>query len=105
MALTFNEIPEAISQINEKLQNLESLIRSNSSTSEKEDQLLTIEEAGKFLNLKKATIYGLVCRRAIPCLKPGKKLFFSKQALNKWIVDRNQKSIYDFDLGNKKRGK
>lgn len=105
MAITFNEIPEAISLLNEKLENIESLIRSSISPKESEDKLLTLEEAASMLNLKKSTIYGLVCKREIPCLKPGKKLFFSKQALNTWIMDRHRKTIFDLGLGQIKKGK
>jgi excisionase family DNA binding protein len=56
------------------------------------DQLLTIEEAAAFAHLSKATLYGLVSRSEIPCMKKGKRLYFSKQELTTWIKSGRKKT-------------
>ncbi len=55
--------------------------------------LLDIDEAASFLILKKPTIYGLVCHSKIPCMKKGKKLYFSRQELTEWLKQGKKKTI------------
>jgi excisionase family DNA binding protein len=44
-----------------------------------------IEEASTLVSLSKNTVYGMVSRREIPHYKRGKKLYFLKDELEKWI--------------------
>ena len=54
---------------------------------------LTIEEASKFLDLKKSTIYKMTHRREIPFSKPhGKKIYFSKAELVRWMLGKPLKT-------------
>jgi excisionase family DNA binding protein len=48
-------------------------------------ELLSIEDASKYLNLAKQTLYGFTSRGIIPYLKKGKKLYFKRSELDKWI--------------------
>jgi hypothetical protein len=72
---------------------------SNSNPLELKD-LLTISEASNLLNLAKASIYNLVC----------KKLYFSRQELTEWIKQGKKKTINEMQeeadnfLAKKKRG-
>lgn len=50
-----------------------------------DDEILTIEEAALFLKVKKRTIYNLVELRAIPFMKVGRLLRFSRSALLNWM--------------------
>lgn len=61
------------------------------------DQLLNIEQAANFLNLKVPTIYGLVSRSAIPNSKKGKRLYFSKNELLDWIKSGKNKTHEELD--------
>jgi excisionase family DNA binding protein len=65
---------------------------SNSNSLEGKD-LLTITEAAGMLSLAKPTIYGLVCQSKIPCMKRGKKLYFSRKELTEWIKQGKKKTI------------
>lgn len=47
--------------------------------------ILTIDQASKFLNLAKQTLYGYTSNREIPFIKKGKKLYFRKQDLENWL--------------------
>lgn len=58
-------------------------IRNKSSISSEE--LLSIDEAAKLLNLSKATIYGYTHNRLIPFKKISRRLYFSKSELIAWI--------------------
>jgi excisionase family DNA binding protein len=51
-----------------------------------EEDLLTTKGACKLLNLAQPTIYGLVHQQAIPCMKRGSRLYFSKKELIKWVA-------------------
>jgi excisionase family DNA binding protein len=55
--------------------------------------LLTINEASDYLKLAKPTIYGLVWQSKIPCMKRGKKLYFSRQELTNWLKEGKKKTI------------
>lgn len=77
--------------IEARLSNIESLIldikHKPSSTEEKSqsDQLLTVDQAAKFLNLTKPTIYSKVSKGELPYMKKGKRLYFSKDELLEYI--------------------
>lgn len=51
---------------------------------DEKDSVLDLEEACRYLNLKPATIYDLKYHNKIPTLKRGRKLCFSKIALDEW---------------------
>jgi excisionase family DNA binding protein len=49
------------------------------------DPFLSIKEAAAFLNLATQTVYGFTSNGTIPFIKKGKKLYFKKSELTKWI--------------------
>jgi excisionase family DNA binding protein len=112
MKMTFEELPLAVSQLHDKVNNIERLLleRSNDPHSES-DQLLTIQQAGDLLSLSVTTIYGLVSRSEIPVNKMGKRLYFSKQELIDWIKSGRKKTVYEISaetdkyLIDKRRGR
>ena len=46
---------------------------------------LNLTEVSKFLNLAPHTIYGMTCKREIPFIKKGKKLYFTESDLITWL--------------------
>lgn len=50
-----------------------------------QEDLLTASNACELLNIAQSTLYKLVHLRAIPCMKRGRKLYFSKKELVKWV--------------------
>ena len=54
---------------------------------------MTIGEAATFAHLSKATFYGLVSRSEVPCMKKGKRLYFSRQELTEWIKAGRKKTL------------
>lgn len=60
------------------------LLRLNLVPENNQDTIFDLNQACAYLNLKPATIYDLKFRNKIPTLKRGKKLCFSKKALDEW---------------------
>ena len=78
-------MPQALSLLLEKVCQLENLLLKNQLHAEETDELYTITQAAKFLNLSVATIYSKVSRCEIPVNKQGKRLYFYKHELVDWI--------------------
>lgn len=58
----------------------------NSSIPSREDEdIMTAEEVCQLLNIKKSGLYQKTHQRQIPFMKQGKKLYFSRQAINDWL--------------------
>ena len=49
------------------------------------DEILTLEEASRFLKLSKSTVYNLAQRKKIPAQKIGRSWRFVKAGLQKWL--------------------
>ena len=65
---------------------LSRLDRIEEKTNEASFQLMSCEEAAKYLNVSQSRIYKLTSQRRIPHYKPnGKKIYFSKGDLDGWI--------------------
>jgi excisionase family DNA binding protein len=91
--LTFESLPQAVSQLCKKLDNLERLLLAKTEQQpEPSDILLTIEEASDFLHLSKATIYSKVSKRELPYMKRSKRLYFSRIELTEYLQGGRNKT-------------
>lgn len=83
--------PNPFEEINDRLARIEQELirqRTHSASSEvqnSESPFLTVPEAANFLGLATQTIYGLISRKQIPCMKRQKRVYFSKAELSSWI--------------------
>jgi excisionase family DNA binding protein len=75
------------------------------------DELLNIAQVAQFLTLTKPTIYTLVSRGKIPSMKQGKRLYFSKADLIRWVKEgkrttpeQDAAEVDEFLSSRKKRG-
>lgn len=75
------------------------------------DHFLTIQQIADFLSLSVPTIYGLVSKSEIPCMKKGKRLYFSKDEIINWIKAGKKKTLAELEsetdaylLNQKKKG-
>ncbi len=60
---------------------------------EQADKPMSFTEACSYLNTSKSYLYKLTSKNVIPYYKPnGKKIFFSKVELDKWIFKHRIKS-------------
>jgi len=92
---TLEQLPSAVSQLHEKLMNIEQILLNQENGQTHEDQILTIQKAAELINLSVPTIYGLVQRRAIPVSKQGKRLYFSRDELIAWIKQGRKKTAQE----------
>ena len=82
--------------------------QTNTKPTEKPEQFLNIQEAAQFLNLTVPTIYSKVSKRELPCMKRGKRLYFSSAELTEYIKEGRKKSYAEIEqeadeyLSNKK---
>lgn len=58
-----------------------------------QDTILSVEQASKYLNLAKQTLYGFTSKNEIPFFKRGKKLYFKKSDLEQWLLEGKQKTL------------
>lgn len=61
------------------------------------DELLTVQDAAKFLTLSVPTIYGLIAKNAIPCMKRSKRVYFSKIELINYLKQGKKKTLSEID--------
>jgi excisionase family DNA binding protein len=88
----FDQLPEAVRKLIEKVDGLETLILNLQPQNEDQHKMLNIQEAAAYLNMTVAALYSLVSRRDIPVNKPGKRLYFDKNELNEWIRSGKKKT-------------
>jgi excisionase family DNA binding protein len=89
--ITFDNLPEAVAMLIEKVQKIEQLLTSRCLEQPENQQLMGVKEAAAFLELSVATVYTKVCRGEIPAYKPGRKLYFDKAMLVANIKSRKKK--------------
>ncbi len=53
-------------------------------------EILTIDEATKYLRIHKATLYKLVKQRRVPAVKVGKKWRLVKSKLDEWLEKQSE---------------
>jgi excisionase family DNA binding protein len=94
MKYTFEELPQAISVLHEKVDLIKDLILENRSQNPQRprDDLLTIRQAAEFLSLSVPTLYTKVSRKEIPVNKRGKRLYFSMVELSEWVSSGRKKT-------------
>ena len=79
-------------------------------SAERPEELLTVQEAAKFLNLAVATIYSKVSREELPFMKRGNRLYFSSIELMEYLKQGRHRSNAEIEqeadayLSNKKKG-
>jgi excisionase family DNA binding protein len=62
-----------------------------------EKEIISIDEASSFLYLAKPTVYGYVSKRNIPHFKKGKRLYFIKEDLFKWVQEGKVKTVKEIE--------
>ncbi|WP_034258891.1 helix-turn-helix domain-containing protein [Aequorivita capsosiphonis] len=90
--LTFDQLPEAVSVLTEKVRELTLLITEKHQPTENPERLLTVQETAEFFSLSIPTIYSKVSRGELPYMKRGKRLYFSRKELLEYLKDGRQKT-------------
>ncbi len=107
---SFDQLPQAIFELHERVANIERLLLSlPHNLPSEQDNVLTIKEAAAFLSLSVATVYTLVSKAQIPVVKRSKRLYFFKSDLIEWLREARRdttetiekKALENFSLHNK----
>ena len=64
----------------------------NATIQEDSERVLTIKEAADYLSLALPTMYTMTSKKTIPFLKRGKRLYFLKKDLNKYLEEGRSKT-------------
>ena len=93
---TFEQLPQAITQLFSRLENIERLLTDGSSQQPQDtERWLNLSELCEYMPDKpvKATVYGWVHKMVIPCHRRGKKLYFLKSEIDAWLKTGRKKTI------------
>lgn len=90
--LTFDQLPQAVYEIQQKLESIEQLLLQLNKNQPETDKIFTVGEASEFLNLSTATIYGLVSKGELPVMKRSKRCYFSKLELIAYLNKGRRKT-------------
>ncbi|MEP6645926.1 MAG: helix-turn-helix domain-containing protein [Saprospiraceae bacterium] len=96
-SLTFEQLPQAVYEIQQKLASIEQLLLQLNKASPESDAILTVEEAAKFLNLSVATIYSLISKGELPVMKRSKRCYFSKFELIAYLKKGRRKTNQEIE--------
>ena len=88
--LSFDQLPKAVGELLTKVDYVISRLdekkeADDSSQTQDDDQMMTMDEACQFIGKKRSTMYSLTSERRIPYRKRGNKLYFFKKELVEWI--------------------
>ncbi len=91
MTNPYESIEERLARIEKILLNLTNQPLLTESSESTED-LVLIQEASRILRLAVPTIYCKVSRSELPCMKRGKRLYFSKKELLQYLKGGRRKT-------------
>jgi len=92
----FEQIDQRLATIESYLKEIVDVLKPRKQEPPKQyDEILNIDEASKFLNLSKSTLYQMSCENRIPVTKFGKRLRFSRDELIQHIKKSRKKTAED----------
>jgi excisionase family DNA binding protein len=97
--LTFEKLPEAVAILTKEVIEFKRLFIENQERRPHNaiEELLSIDEAAEFLMLAKPTLYSKVSKNAIPFMKRGKRLYFSRTELMEYLKKGRKKSTDEIE--------
>lgn len=94
----FEEMPQWMAQLNEKVDALTETVRQLYQELAKApaapaspEQMVTIQQAAQILQLSVSRVRTLVQEGRVPCYKPGRNLLFRPSELHQWLTDSRRK--------------
>ena len=92
ISVTPNELESLIEEVLRRILS-EKIKKENDSFSE----IMNVDQASKFLNVAKQTLYVYTSKNIIPFIKRYKKLYFKKSDLENWLMEGRQKTNYEIE--------
>ena len=92
--ISFNELPQAMAYLIQKVERLESALSLNQSEKQESDQWFNLQQLQEYHPDHPAapTVYAWVGQRLIPNHKHGKKLMFLKSEIDEWLKSGRRKT-------------
>ena len=92
-----NSVPKD-TQINKQIANLQKRVETLEDILEAGKEVLTVEEAAKFMGMARSSLYKITSDQTIPFYRPnGKMIFFEKTDLLSWIRKNRVSSREEID--------
>ena len=93
-ALAFEQLPELIQNLVERIEALEKTVREKHQPLPLEGELMSVEDLCKLLGKSKSAVYRTVRYRDIPYIRQGNRLYFDRATIKKWLeyLDKSMKS-------------
>ncbi len=94
MDITFENLPKAVTTLQESVNEIKRLLLVKSNEPQLEaDELLTVQDTAKFLSLSVPTVYGLISKGELPVMKRSKRCYFSKVELINYLKQGRKKTL------------
>ena len=95
--ITFESLPDLVSDMNQKIDRLEKLISSTIISSDDSNQVFDVNQAAKFLNLSVNALRGKIQCKVIPYSKSGRRIFFIRATLVDWLKGRSVPTVAEIE--------
>lgn len=82
-ALAFEQLPELIQNLVERIKSLEKTVREKHQPLPLEGELMSVEDLCKLLGKSKSAVYRTVRYRDIPYIRQGNRLYFDRATIKK----------------------
>ena len=92
--MTFNDLPSAMVEIMARLDRIEAGQQVTQVT-QSQDEFLTVQETAEYMHVSIPTVYAKAEHGEWPHLKRGKRLYFLKEDLIKFLKDGRRKTRYE----------
>jgi excisionase family DNA binding protein len=98
--ITFDSIPQQMGMLNQKMDSIIKMLSNESTGAADQNDLLTVEQAAKFLSIARQTLYAKISRNEIPVLKPAgsKRVYFYKKDLIDYLNNGKQKTKAEYEV-------
>ena len=96
--ITFDNLPDAVNEINDKLSRIEKILfEKGKETKSEADEWLNLTELCNYHPDKpsKPTVYGWVNSGTVPVHKGGKKLRFLKSEIDSWLKQGKKRTLLE----------
>jgi excisionase family DNA binding protein len=96
--ITFNEIPQAVSQLHEEVLCLKEMVmqllaNQNNQTAIDKHTPMSIDEAAAYLRIPKATLYNKLANGDIPGTKATKRWTLYRDELDQWLEASRKNNV------------
>ena len=84
-SLAFEQLPELIQNLVERIESLEKTVREKHHPLPLEGELMSVEDLCKLLGKSKSAVYRTVRCHDIPFIRQGNRLYFDRPTIKKWL--------------------